>query len=118
MEKPKCAVLPPDTATQAEPTNKYARNWGLGGVIVNPIKAIFAAPGEMYRATVNEFHTGLKDLTNNSTNSLLVMPAAVLTLPFSVVAGCAEGVSSAVKYEKTGDVAPTKVAGARSRLTE
>jgi hypothetical protein len=118
VAKSKCAALPPDTTQQATPTNKYARSWGLGGIIVNPIKAMFAAPGEMYRASVNEFHSGLNDLTNNGSKRLLVMPAAMLTLPFSIAAGCAEGASSAIKYERTGEPAPAKVAGARSTLTE
>jgi hypothetical protein len=106
-----------EVAPESAPTNKYVRNWRGGGFIANSVKALFDSPAEMYRNSVTEFHAGVADMTNNSQRKSLKVPAAIITLPFSMAAGCAEGISTAFKYGKTGEPAPDRVA-ARSTLTD
>jgi hypothetical protein len=48
-------------------------------------------------------------LTNDSPNPILRVPAAIITLPFSIFAGCIEGGIYATRY-RNGDNAPSNMA--------
>jgi hypothetical protein len=64
------------------------------------------APAAMCRQSVREFDAGVDDLTNSSSNPVLRVPAAIITLPFSIVAGCVEGTIYAIRYHQSNENAP------------
>jgi hypothetical protein len=70
----------------------------------------------MYRQSVNEFHEGLKDLTNDSSNPCLVIPAAMITAPFSVAAGSVKGTASALHLGSGKDFQSTAAKDERKKV--
>lgn len=123
------AALPPKNKKQAG-RKSASRGYGLG-MVSHVGKAVIDAPGAIYRKSVSEFHAGVRDMTNNSSSPMVVVPATILSLPFSAVAGCVEGTLEAFRGGDATDAkpevarkksaivagkAPAKVAG-RSQLT-
>lgn len=85
---------PPKTPKSAPvTTRKHAgtafASFALGAIVGTPVAIV--------RRTVAETIAGNQDIIRDSTNPILVIPATIITLPFSVPAGACEGVYRGVK---------------------
>lgn len=90
------AVAVPASNNRTTATSRSSGEEPSGGMLSRIAGTIVGVPKSMYRSSVKEFHEGLKDMTNDSTNPCLVIPAAMITAPFSVAAGCVEATASAL----------------------
>lgn len=79
------------------------------GVLAYVVGSVAEAPAAMCRQSVREFDAGVEDLTNNSSNPILKVPAAIISLPFSIVAGCVEGTIYAIRYHQSNESAPANL---------
>lgn len=79
------------------------------GVLAYVVGSVAEAPAAMCRQSVREFDAGVEDLTNNSSNPILRVPAAIISLPFSIVAGCVEGTIYAIRYHRSNESAPANL---------
>ncbi len=87
-----------------------------GGMLSRIVGSILVVPQSIYHHSINEFHVGLKDLTNDSSNPCLVIPAAMITAPFSVAAGCVEGAASALHLGGESDSESTAATSGTKRV--
>jgi len=91
----KRAAAPADTGGESDRSL-------VGGIV----GAAVEAPAAMCRQSAREFDAGVKDLTNDSSNPLLKAPAMLITLPFSIAAGCVQGAIYALRYQRNDTNAP------------
>lgn len=73
------------------------------GVLAYIAGSAAEAPAAVYRQSARELDAGVKDLTNDSTSPVLRVPATLISLPFSIVAGCVEGALYAVRYRNSNN---------------
>jgi hypothetical protein len=102
------------------PTNRARRQWlsGYGtGIITNSIQAIAQAPRAIAQYTATEYHAGIEDMTNNGKTTWLKGPAALISLPFSIGAGIAEGTAQAFQYQEVDTPSP-KLAESTEKKTQ
>ena len=84
------------------------------GLIAYTAGAIAEAPGAMWRQSAREMDAGVDALTFNSKSKLVRVPAAIISLPFWLFAGCVEGTIYAARYYES-DNAPGNMKKSGSR---
>lgn len=102
----------PDSTTTREPAPPSASKPGRRQrptIFANLAGTAIEIPAAMCRQSARELDAGVKDLTNDSSNPMLRVPAAVISLPFCLFAGCVEGALYAVRYRQN-DNAPPNIA--------
>lgn len=90
-------------SAQSQVATASGRRGGILGYIAGSAAEV---PVAICRQSAREFDAGVRDLTNDSDNPLLKAPAMLISLPFSLAAGCLQGAVYAVRYHANDGDAP------------
>ena len=96
-----------NSARASVPVRK-SKGGGSGHMISRFMGAMVSAPGSIARESMSEWKAGVQDMTNGSSNPCMVIPSALICVPFCATAGVVEGLHKALH----GDADASRAAAA------